>query len=150
MLALMTVSASAQSSAVGEAKLRTTTGVTTTELKSDSESGLPQASLEKGDRNIAGSRERIFASELLGEKIYARDGSEVGKIADVLMSEKFNGLVAVIGIGGFMGLGSRTVAIPTQQIEMSRDGEGALRLIAATTHEQLLAAPAFDRTALMR
>jgi len=122
--------------------------VTTSELKSDSlGAGIPSAA--KSDRT-AGATPTILASSLLGQTLYARDGQRIGKISDVVMTHNLDSLLAIVGVGGFLGFGTKDVAIPKDKIAVSEDESGELRFTAATTTEQLQQAPIFDRTALMR
>ena len=55
--------------------------------------------------------------------------------------------VAIVGVGGFLGMGEKDVAIPFADITVTRDENNLMRLTIAATKEQLEAAPAFDRTA---
>jgi hypothetical protein len=58
-------------------------------------------------------------------------------------------VLAIVGIGGFLGLGVRDVAIPKDKIAVSQNMTGELRFTAASTREQLQQAPTFNRTALI-
>ncbi|UWQ21124.1 hypothetical protein [Jannaschia sp. W003] len=52
--------------------------------------------------------------------------------------------LAVVGIGGFLGLGERDVAIPLEAMTFL-DGEGGLRAYIDATQEQLDALPEYER-----
>ena len=47
------------------------------------------------------------------------DGEAIGEVDYVIEGE--NGLEAVIGIGGFLGLGEYTVALPLSDFELNED-----------------------------
>ncbi len=91
----------------------------------------------------------ILASEFIGQAVYSAANENIGEINDLVMSKDQNGnAVAIIGVGGFLGLGEKDVAIPFADISVTRDDNNMMHLTIATTKEQLEAAPTFDRTAL--
>ena len=79
-----------------------------------------------------------------------RDGNRIGLISDLVMTQELDGLLAIVGVGGFLGFGTRDVAIPKDRIAVTEDKSGELRFTVASTREQLQQAPVFDRTALVR
>ncbi len=91
----------------------------------------------------------ILASEFIGQVVYSAANQNIGEINDLVMGKDQNGsAVAIIGVGGFLGLGEKDVAIPFADIGVTRDENNMMHLTIAATKEQLEAAPAFDRTAL--
>ena len=124
------------------------TNVTTSELKSDS---LALPDLIQTDTDFPPEKSvTILASSLLGQTLYARDGNRIGLISDLVMTQELDGLLAIVGVGGFLGFGTRDVAIPKDRIAVTEDKSGELRFTVASTREQLQQAPVFDRTALVR
>jgi hypothetical protein len=80
--------------------------------------------------------------QLLGEPVYNDKDQKVGKIEDVIINRDRAATYAIIGAGGFLGLGSHDVAIPTGQFRMTAD-----RLVLpGATKEQLEAMPKFTYT----
>lgn len=91
----------------------------------------------------------ILASEFIGQAVYSTTNENIGEINDLVMSKDQNGnAVAILGVGGFLGLGEKDVAIPFADISVTRDENNMMHLTIAATKEQLEAAPTFDRTAL--
>ncbi len=91
----------------------------------------------------------ILASEFIGQAVYSAANENIGEINDLVMSKGQNGnAVAIIGVGGFLGMGEKNVAIPFADISVTRDENNMMHLTIAATKEQLEAAPTFDRTAL--
>ena len=84
----------------------------------------------------------------MGQAVYSTGNENVGEINDLVMSKDLNTVVAIVGVGGFLGMGEKDVAIPVGDITATKDGNNNLRLTIAATKEQLEAAPVFDRTAL--
>jgi hypothetical protein len=56
----------------------------------------------------------------------------------------------VIGVGGFLGIGAKNVAVAFDQIEQSTDEDGNLKLILNASKEDLDAAPAYMTLAQMK
>lgn len=90
----------------------------------------------------------VLASQFIGQTVYSATDENVGEINDLVMSKELDNIMAVIGVGGFLGIGEKDVAIPISEITVTKDQNNALRLRIAATKEALEAAPAFDRTAM--
>lgn len=90
----------------------------------------------------------VLASQFMGQTVYSSSNENVGEINDLVMNKELDNVVAVIGVGGFLGIGEKDVAIPIDQITVVKDDGNNMRLTIAATKEQLEAAPNFDRTAL--
>ena len=59
------------------------------------------------------------ASKLSGVAIYGPDNRKVGNISDVLMDHSGKAAAIVIGVGGFLGLGQKDVAVPYDQVHFT-------------------------------
>ncbi|AVX03658.1 hypothetical protein MXMO3_01127 [Maritalea myrionectae] len=92
----------------------------------------------------------LLASNFLDREVHisAEGGYEsVGNIHDVVMNEEGNAEWIIVGVGGFLGMGEKEIALSIDDIKWEeRDGE---RVIVTTmTQADLEAAPAFDRAAV--
>ena len=59
------------------------------------------------------------AEDLIGMNVLAADGEDVGEVDNIaLMGER---LMAVVGVGGFLGLGEHNVAMPLDRFTMQGD-----------------------------
>jgi sporulation protein YlmC with PRC-barrel domain len=88
-----------------------------------------------------------LASKLIGQTVYNSDASNaeaIGTIDDLVVGTDGAIKSAVIGVGGFLGLGEKDVAIDFDQIKWSVDRNGKQWAVLATTKEQLESAPAFE------
>ncbi|TJW23727.1 MAG: PRC-barrel domain containing protein, partial [Mesorhizobium sp.] len=53
-----------------------------------------------------GHTEAIAASRVIGTTVYNTEGKHIGSIEDVMLDKTSNGIMfAVIGFGGFLGIG---------------------------------------------
>jgi sporulation protein YlmC with PRC-barrel domain len=59
------------------------------------------------------------ASKLIGVGIYGPDDEKVGDVNDVLVDRKGQMVAIVVGVGGFLGIGEKDVAIPFGEVEWS-------------------------------
>ncbi len=80
-------------------------------------------------------------NEIVGKDVYGSNGDEIGEVDDVVISRGAGKSPAVIiGVGGFLGIGERDVAIPLDQIRMEQD-----RLVTDMTREQIGGMEAYDQ-----
>jgi sporulation protein YlmC with PRC-barrel domain len=90
-----------------------------------------------------------LATAFIGRSVYSSNDPEsdtIGDVNDLIIGDDGAITDAVVGVGGFLGIGEKDVAVPFDQLQVvERDGE--IRLIYAATREQLEAAPAVDLTA---
>jgi ribosomal 30S subunit maturation factor RimM len=84
----------------------------------------------------------------MGQAVYTAANENIGAISDLIMNKELDNIVAVVGVGGFLGIGEKDVAIPISEIQVIKDADNALHLTVSASKEQLEALPAFDRTAM--
>jgi sporulation protein YlmC with PRC-barrel domain len=128
----------------------TQTGQGTTDQQQPSVAEQPpvQAPADLTATNIDGSK-AILASNFIGSTVYSTANENVGDINDLVFDAESKINAAVIGVGGFLGMGEKDVAVPLDKITMSKDENGATKFVISATREQLDAAPAFDKTRLV-
>jgi sporulation protein YlmC with PRC-barrel domain len=84
------------------------------------------------------------------QNVYDNAGSKIGDIQDVLLTADGKAEALVVGVGGFLGMGEKDVAIPFSAIKRtSKDGKDYLTL--DTTKDALKAAPgvSYDRSTMV-
>src|SRR5215213_3463247 len=57
------------------------------------------------------------ASKLVGVDVYGTDNAKVGDVREVLLNRDGAAEAVVIGVGGFLGIGEKDVAVPFQAVE---------------------------------
>jgi sporulation protein YlmC with PRC-barrel domain len=87
----------------------------------------------------------ISANDFIGKRVYSRAGDDIGEVNDLIMTGNGGIQAVVLGVGGFLGIGEKDVAISMASIDMAKDGE-TVRLVVDGSKEQFNAAPAYDRT----
>lgn len=95
--------------------------------------------------------EQILASTVLGKTVYTgadEQGEAIGDINDVVINADGGAEALVIGVGGFLGLGEKDVAVGFDRVSFS-DRDGQRIIVVSATKEDLEAAPEFERGAMM-
>jgi sporulation protein YlmC with PRC-barrel domain len=83
------------------------------------------------------------ASKLIGANVYNEQNQRIGKIEDMLVSPDGKLSVAVIDVGGFLGIGKHRVAIPVDQFS---DITAKRLVLPGATKEALKGLPEFRYT----
>lgn len=78
-------------------------------------------------------------ADVVGKDIQDAKGDDIGEI------EKVEGDTVIVGVGGFLGLGERKVALPWNQLTMSGTGEDA-KITTNMTKDQLKALPEYKES----
>lgn len=63
----------------------------------------------------------ISVNDFMGQAIYTADDQSIGEINDLLVEENGGVVAAVVGVGGFLGIGEKNVAIPFDKITITRE-----------------------------
>ena len=79
------------------------------------------------------------ASKIIGASIVNSANDTVGKVDDLLVSPKDHALYAVVSVGGFLGMGSKLIAVPYQNLQMS----DTKFVLPNATKDELKALPEF-------
>jgi sporulation protein YlmC with PRC-barrel domain len=96
-------------------------------------------------------------SEIKGTDVYNDRNEKIGNVDDVLVDSHGNVKAVVIGVGGFLGVGERNVAVPFNelhwQVNTTRSANGqqvaqdmshpSRATLPGVTKEQLQQAPEF-------
>ncbi|QMV73679.1 PRC-barrel domain-containing protein [Comamonas piscis] len=77
---------------------------------------------------------------VLGKSVYNEEGKSVGKIDDVIVAPDKAVSYAIIGAGGFLGVGKHDVAIPVGQFRVQNDKI----TLPGATKDALKALPKFE------
>ncbi|HVY20308.1 MAG TPA: PRC-barrel domain-containing protein [Bauldia sp.] len=91
-----------------------------------------------------------LATKLIGAAVYesdAADAQSIGNVNDIVIAD--NGAVSavVVGVGGFLGIGQKNVALDFTSLHWANRDGGPV-LVAALSKDQLNNAPGFDTAAL--
>jgi sporulation protein YlmC with PRC-barrel domain len=76
------------------------------------------------------------------QSVYDPSNSKIGNIDDVLVSDNGQITAFMVGVGGFLGAGSKDVAVPFNAVH-ARMKDGSWYLTIEATKDQLKSAPGF-------
>lgn len=96
-----------------------------------------------GYTQIDGDR---FATRIIGQPVYdstAADANHLGDINDLILNETGSVIAATIGVGGFLGIGEKQVAVSFTALQWVVATDNTERFVLETTVEELTAAPDF-------
>jgi sporulation protein YlmC with PRC-barrel domain len=79
--------------------------------------------------------------QVLGKTVFNDSGDGIGKVDDIIVAPDKAVSYAIIGAGGFLGVGRHDVAIPVSQIKQQSDGKF---ILAGATKGALKAMPPFE------
>jgi sporulation protein YlmC with PRC-barrel domain len=65
----------------------------------------------------------LRTSQLKGKAVVNETGEKIGSIDDVIVGRDNNSLFAVLQVGGFLGIGSRLVAVPYNSLKIDDGGK---------------------------
>ena len=110
---------------------------------------------------------QFYGSDLIGMRVYRADNDyetgssieddaeqdwdDIGEINDLVISQDGEVKAVILGIGGFLGMGERDVAIKMDAIRVLNEAgdSGDRFLVVNATAEELGTVPAYDREAAM-
>lgn len=89
----------------------------------------------------SGHTKAILASKVTGTDVYGANGEKIGHVEDIALDKTSNEILfAVVGFGGFLGIGEKFHALPWAALDYAPEKEGySTRLSKA----QLEAAPTY-------
>lgn len=85
----------------------------------------------------------VMSYRLGGTRIFNAKGEVIGQLNDIVLDAKGQAKVAVIGLGGVLGLGSKLVGVPYTALKIGPVVESSRVLLLDVSKEQLDKAPAY-------
>lgn len=120
-----------------------------TGMNSDAQRVFPDMQADNTNEDFMGTTDtQVLASSLLGWPVYSSTSSasemqQVGDINDIVMNPEGNATAAVIGVGGFLGIGEKNVAVSFDRLTWKTGDQGNWLAVNAS-REELENAPVFD------
>jgi putative membrane protein len=63
----------------------------------------------------------VLASDLRGTRVKGPNNENIGDINDILLDRNGQVVAAIVGVGGFLGIGEKSVAVPFKALEIAED-----------------------------
>jgi sporulation protein YlmC with PRC-barrel domain len=129
---------------------------TTAEPMADPATDPAAADMQAGETDQAEAAAAASASEkvmqeqatnelridwITGTNVQSPDGENIGSISDVIVDGDTGELkAAIVGVGGFLGIGQKQIALPWEQLQINYD---AREIMSDLTREEADAAPEY-------
>lgn len=107
----------------------------------------------------------MFASELIGMRVYSTENNvdqmmpmtagaetewdDIGEINEIVISPDGQVAAVIVGVGGFLGMGEKDIALDISQIKLMRESNEAddFFLVVQATGDMFKDGPAYNRSA---
>ena len=86
-----------------------------------------------------------LVSDLMSLNVVGANNENIGSVSDMLVDEEGNIHAVIVGVGGFLGIGQKDVAISYESFNITRDKDGDPEARLTLTKEELENAPAFKK-----
>jgi sporulation protein YlmC with PRC-barrel domain len=116
VLAQTTTSTSPAAPPAGMTSSRTTTTTTTRPATTTETSAMASSS------KYVTADGQVRVSKVVGASVYNDQNQSVGSVDDLLMGDNdHKAATAVLSVGGFLGMGSKLVSVPFDQLKIQND-----------------------------
>jgi hypothetical protein len=105
-------------------------------------SAMPQAAIPPGTPPSATVLDKSYVQGVLGKDVRSAAGEDMGRIVDVVVDSGGGPRAAVIDFGGFLGVGSRKIAVDWNALHFS-PGDKPSQVTLDLTKDQVKAAPEY-------
>ena len=87
----------------------------------------------------------MTAEDLVGKRVFGPDDKDLGEISAVALGADGKITGAVVDVGGFLGIGEKSVALSADMLRLApdADGDGSVLRVSAS-EDQLKALPAHE------
>ncbi|WP_158555080.1 PRC-barrel domain-containing protein [Fulvimarina endophytica] len=90
---------------------------------------------------------QYLSQNIIGSNVVTgtgQDAETLGSVNNLVVSSSGEIVAGVVGVGGFLGIGEKDVAVPFDDLTFNREEDGTPQIVYASNREQLEAAPSFD------
>jgi sporulation protein YlmC with PRC-barrel domain len=84
-----------------------------------SSSSMNQSGGMQGQFMTQMQQDHMMASKLIGTRVISANNESIGDINDVIVDRTGQAVAAVVGVGGFLGIGEKDVAVPFKSLEFA-------------------------------
>ena len=91
-----------------------------------------------------------LGTDLMNTTVYSSADETIGDVNDIIIGTNGQLEGVVVGVGGFLGIGEKQVALKLDQVKMMDQGNNTVKLVISSTKEQLENAPEFKTVAEVR
>ncbi|PZN34664.1 MAG: photosystem reaction center subunit H [Proteobacteria bacterium] len=97
---------------------------------------------------VSGHTTAIRAKKVIGTEVKDTSGRKIGKVEDIVLDKLSNNIMfAVVGFGGFLGMGEKYHPLPWSMLDYDENEGG---YVIDVSKEQLKSAPSWSMEELTR
>lgn len=85
----------------------------------------------------------LRASKLIGSAVYNDQNEKVGSVDDLIMKDGNHIVMAVLSVGGFLGIGNKLVAVPFDQLHLDTNKDVTKVTMPGASKDALNGMPTF-------
>ena len=104
-------------------------------------SGSGQAGTATGQMWYTQTGNEWRGSRLIGTRVQNAAGERIGDINEIVIGNDGSVQAVIVGVGGFLGIGEREVAMHFGALNMTRDSNGNTVVTTSATRDMLQSAP---------
>ena len=144
IMAVAAVSGLALTSALAQTTAPST--ITTTPSTSAATTTAPASPSGKANFVTKQTSDQHLASKFNGTDVIGADDAKIGDVSDVLFDKDHKVIAFIVGVGGFLGIGAKDVAVdPASFTAVPGKDANDTKLRLSMTKDELKAAPTFER-----
>lgn len=109
----------------------------------DMKAGAPHAKVEAtaAEKPAVATSGDWLASNLIGKAIVNAANESIGDVNDLLINGEGKISAVIVGVGGFLGIGEKDVALPFSSLNITPDGKGNTVIMSKATKASLESMP---------
>jgi hypothetical protein len=115
----------------------------TSGMRTTGEPSPPQGVSDIGRTSLPPSLGARDAEPILGKNVHSSAGDDMGRLVDVIVDTDGRPRAAIIDFGGFLGVGSRKIAVDWSVLTFAPNDPKGNVITVALTKDQVKAAPEF-------
>lgn len=126
-------------------------GTTGTDDEGSSDMGSGSDDMTSGDKpgvsegHSEVDASTVEASDVEGAPVMSRDGDKLADVSEVLLTEDGSIDAIVVNVGGFLGIGSKPVEVPFDEVTLqTNDEDGEMSIIIPMTEQDLEDMPRYE------
>lgn len=90
-----------------------------TNLSGSAEASVPAGTITT--TQIPSEFRTMRTEELVGKTVYNSAGEKVGNVEEIVVNRNTRTTAAVVGVGGFLGVGEKRIVVPLDRMRMQGD-----------------------------
>jgi hypothetical protein len=118
-------------------------------MDTDDESTVVTTTEQVPDVIPAQDTSEMLGSSLMGASVNLAD-EEIGSVSDLIIADDYSIRGVVVGVGGFLGIGEKRVALPVERLDIRMTEPGEVEISTDMTREELEQKEAFKTAVQVR